>query len=58
MNHYIHKFFTSMSIVEWLLERNITLNGTMRDERKGIPAELKLVAGREPKSTTWCFNGE
>ena len=47
-----------MSIAEWLLERNITLTGTMRGDRKGIPAELKLVAGREPKSTIWCYNGE
>ena len=47
-----------MTIADWLLERNITLTGTMRSDRKEIPAEMKRAAGREAKSSKWCYNGK
>ena len=42
-----------MSIADWLLGHNITITGTMHANRKGIPPEMKMVSGREPKSTKW-----
>ena len=45
-----------MSIADWLLGHNITITGTMRADRKGIPPEMKMIAGREPKSTKCCYN--
>ena len=42
-----------MLIADWLLGLNITITGTMHAHRKGIPPEMKMVTGREPKSTKW-----
>ena len=57
---YLHQsyftYFTSMSIADWLLGHNITVTGTMRADRKGIPPEMKMIPGREPKPTKWCYN--
>ena len=50
------RYFTSMSIADWLLRHNITGIGTMRPDRKGITPEMKMVSGRESKSTKWCYN--
>ena len=40
-----------MSIVEWLLNRNITCVGTLRTDRKGIPDQVKSTDNRDDKST-------
>ena len=57
---YLHqsyfRYFTSMSIAGWLLGQSITVTGTMRAYKKGIPPEMKMVAGRVSKSTKWCCN--
>ena len=57
---YLHQFcvryFTSMSIADWLLGHSITVTVTTHADRKGIHSEMKMVAGREPKSTKWCYN--
>ena len=45
-----------MSIADWLLGQSITVTGTMRVYKKGIPPEMKIVAGRVPKSAKWCCN--
>ena len=34
------RFYTSIALGKWLLERNITSVGTIQANRKGIPAEL------------------
>ena len=47
-----------MSVADWLLEHNITVTGTIRADRKGIPLEMKQSAGRMPKSTKWCYIGK
>ena len=55
-NIALDRFFTSNSIAEWRLKKNITITGTLRSDRKGIPNEMKIDHGREPKSTKWCFS--
>ena len=52
-------YFTSMTIAEWCLEKNITITGTLKSDRKGIPEKIKEAAlkdgpVRESKSTKWC----
>ena len=36
--------------------RNITIVGTMKHDRKGIPKDVKLVADREEKSVLHVYN--
>ena len=50
------RYFTSLPLSEWLLDRNVTLVGTMKETRVGIPHEIRPVAGREPKSTIDMYN--
>ena len=40
------RYFTSVSLATWALEKNINIAGTMKRERKGIPKE-KPFADRE-----------
>ena len=42
-NISLDRYFTSMTIAEWCLERNITITGTMRKDRIGIPRELQKM---------------
>ena len=49
-------YFTSVTLTEWCLERNITIVGTLKSDRKGIPKEIKAVADREEKSTALCYS--
>ena len=55
-NISLDRYFTSVTIADWLLEKNITTTGTLRSDRKGIPKEMKSDADREEKSTKWCFS--
>ena len=55
-NITLDRYFTSLSVSEWCLKKNITITGTLRSDRKGIPKEMKTDAGREFKSTKWCYN--
>ncbi len=57
-NISLDRYFTSLTIADWLLEKDITITGTLRKDRIGLPRELKIEAGREPKSTMWCYNGK
>ena len=50
------RYFTSLSIADWLLEKNITVIGTMKENRVGIPQELRSPNGREVKSTISMHN--
>ena len=56
-NISLDRYFTSLSIAEWLQERNISVTGTLRKDRIGLPQEMKTEAGRTEKSTKWCYNG-
>ena len=48
-------YFTSVTLAEWCCERKITIVGTLKCDRKGIPKKKKGVAGREEKSTASCY---
>ena len=54
-NISLDRYFTSVTLAEWCLERNITIVGTLKSGRKGIPKEMKGVADREKKSTAFCY---
>ena len=43
--------YTSIPLANDLLDRGVTLVGTVRANRKGIPAEVKSLDGREENST-------
>lgn len=54
-NLSIDRYFTSMSIAEWLLNRGLTVVGTLRQDRKGIPDGIKTTDGRENLSTMYAY---
>ena len=55
-NISMYRSFTSVSVVKWALdEQSITIVGTMRHTRKGIPKELKMLDRREKKSTMYVY---
>ena len=45
------RYFTSVSLAQWCLERHITIVGTMWLDRKGIPAEIKKIDKPDEQST-------
>ena len=53
----LDRYFTSNAVADWCLEKNITITGTLRSDRKGIPKEMKTGANREEKSSKWCYRG-
>ena len=55
-NISMDRYFTSMTIAEYLLKKAITLVGTMRTDRIGIPAEMKEVKNRKSPSTLYAYN--
>ena len=55
-NISLDRYFTSISIAEWCLDNNITITGTTRKDRLGVPKEMKTESGRVEKSTIWCYN--
>ena len=52
----LDRYFTSVILAEWCFERNITIIGTLKSDRIGIPKEMKGVADREEKSTVFCYS--
>lgn len=54
-NLSIDRFFTSVTIAEWLRNRGLTVVGTLRSDRKGIPHEVKKTDGRDDKSTKYFY---
>ena len=53
-NISLDRYFTSVTLAEWCLERNTTIVGTLKSDQKGIPKEMKGVADREEKSTAFA----
>ena len=49
-------YFTSVALADWCFERNITIVGALKSNRKGIPKEMKGLADREEKSTAFCYS--
>ena len=54
-NVSIDRFFTSMTIADWLLDREITTVGTLRTDRIGIPEKVKDTNRREDQSTKYFY---
>ena len=48
------RYFTSVPLAQWCLERNIIV-GTMRLDWKGIPAEIKKIDKRDEQSTFYVY---
>ena len=55
-NISLDRYFTSVTLAQWCLEKKISIVGTMRTDRKGIPKEMKNVNDREEKSTKYCHS--
>ena len=51
-NIYMDCYFTSFSVVSFLLEHGLTAVGTVTASRRDVPAVLKTVKGRE------CFSSK
>ena len=49
-NKSFDRYFTSITLAQWCLEKKISIVGKMRTDRKGIPKEMK----EEEKSTKYC----
>ena len=57
-NISMDRYFTSVSLAEWALENHFTIVGTMRLDRKGIPAEIKSVNNRQERSVLHVHHTE
>ena len=53
-NISMDRYFTSVPLAQWCLERNIIV-GTMRLDWKGIPAEIKKIDKRDEQSTFYVY---
>ena len=49
------RLYTSIPMANWLLEKNITVVGTLMTNRRGIPDEIKVTNNREEFSQTIHF---
>ena len=52
------RYFTSIPLSEWLLDRNITVVGTLKENRIGIPPGMKDIKHREVKSNVYAYNDD
>ena len=54
------RLYTSIAIARWLLEKDITMIGTLQSNRRGIPPEIKDISTREIISTEtyWEQDGD
>ena len=50
INISTYRYYTSISLAEWLYEKNITCIGTLTSNPKGLPKEIKETKGREENS--------
>ncbi len=50
-NISLDRFFTSLPIAEYCLDKKITIVGTIKSNRKGLPKEVTGIANREAPST-------
>ena len=49
------RYFTSLPVAEYLLENDITVVGTLRSHRIGLPKELTEVKDRDDLSVKYAF---
>ena len=52
------RYFTFFTLAEWALDRNFTIAGTMRHDRKGIPKELKIIKNRDERPVLYVHHWE
>ena len=50
------RYFTSVPLSEWLIERKIMVVGTMKENRVGIPPGIKGIQDRAERSTVFLYN--
>ena len=55
-NISMNRYFTSVSIADWTRSKNITIVGTMRLDRIGIPNSFKDISQREERSTSYIYS--
>lgn len=55
VNITVDNFFTSISLAQKLLVKNMTILGTVRKNRKGIPKEMTATKGRQEFSSLFMF---
>ena len=54
-NISMDRYFTSMTISEYLLDKGMRVVGTMRSDRAGIPKEMKETKSRKSPSTLYAY---
>ena len=54
-NISMDRYFTSLPVAEYLLENDITVVGTLRSHRIGLPKELTEVKDRDDLSVKYAF---
>ena len=54
-NISMDRYFTSMTISECLLDKGMTVVGTMRPDRAGTPKEMKETKPRKSPSTLYAY---
>ena len=54
-NTSMDRYFTSLPVAEYLLENDITVVGTLRSHRIGLPKELTEVKDRDDLSVKYAF---
>ena len=57
-NISMDRYFTSVFLAEWALQKKFTIVGTMHHDRKGIPKEGKAIGNREEKSVLYVYHKE
>ena len=55
-NISMDRYFTSISLSVWLKQKKITLVGTMKENRQGMPKYLKVIGDRAEKSAICVYN--
>ena len=55
-NISMDRYFTSMTISEYLLDKGMTVVGTMRSDRAGISKEMKETKSRKSPSILYAYN--
>ena len=52
------RYFTSVFLAEWALQKKFRIVGTMRHDRKCIPKKVKVIGNREEKSVLYVYHKE
>ena len=55
-NTSMERYLTSMTISEYLLDKGMTVVGTIRSDRAGTAKEIKETKSRERPSTLYAYN--